>query len=152
MARSGKHAGFTLTEVMTVVVIIGLLAAVAFPSYQNHVRKAKRAEGKAALLKAAQYQERNLTANNTYLDSANLAVAFGLANGAVIYSAENPGDASGAYRITVDAPTAGCPIASCFSLTAAPNGGHTDPDCGNLTLNSAGVRGRSGTAAMSICW
>lgn len=143
-----KFAGFTLIELMTVVVVISILVAVAYPSYQDYVRKGKRAEGKAALLKTAQVQERFFTDQNRYATQAELAPAYGVTAGTIIYSAENPNLTSGAYTITVTPPA---PTTS-FTLTATPNGTFTDPDCGNLTLTSTGVRDRTGAAPMNRCW
>ena len=84
----GGLSGFTLIELMIVVVVISILVTVAYPSYQDHVRKGRRAEGKTALLKAAQVQERYYSDNNTYV--VDLAPLFALAPGAAVYSGENP--------------------------------------------------------------
>jgi len=148
--RPRNAAGFTLIEVMITVVVIGILVAVGFPTYQDQVRKGKRAEGKAALLKAAQLQERFFSDNNQYATQAQLAQAFGAAT-ATIYSGENPSLVSGAYTITV--ALAGVNN-TWHMLTATPNpaSGHTDPQCGNLELTSAGVRSRTGAGPMNICW
>lgn len=155
-----RSNGFTLIELMIAVVIIGLLAAVAFPSYQEHTRSARRGEGKAALLKAAQLQERiyitgepGFTNPATYSNNTRLPVLFGLAAGATVYSGENPQLNTGAYTITVDALDAACTTyQQCFVLRATPNGSHTDPKCGVLTLSSAGVRGSGGTETVARCW
>ncbi|WP_439844578.1 type IV pilin protein, partial [Aeromonas veronii] len=63
--------GFTLIELMIVVAVVAILAAIAYPSYNNYMAAAKRAEAKAVLLEAAQYLEREFTANGNY-DAGNL--------------------------------------------------------------------------------
>ena len=136
--RPRRFSGFTLVELMTVVVVIAILVAVAFPSYQDHVRKAKRAEGKTALLKAAQVLERNYSDNNVYV--VDIAPLFALGAGATVYSGDNPADTTSAYTIAVAPATVPCALVNCFLLTATPNAPFTDPDCGNLTLTSTGVR------------
>jgi type IV pilus assembly protein PilE len=147
-----RWPGFTLIELMIVVVVISILVAVAYPSYQDYVRKGKRAEGKGALLKAAQVLERWYSDNNSYgnipappavATSIDLAVLNGLGAGVPIYSGENPvlNDPKfpPAYRITAAVGTCAA-INACFQLTATPNAPFTDPLCGNLTLASNGVR------------
>lgn len=64
--RPLNQGGFTLIELLIVVAIIGILAAVAYPSYNDSVRKGKRAEARAALMNLLQQQERYLTQNNSY--------------------------------------------------------------------------------------
>src|SRR6266511_2814437 len=117
MSMSAKPNGFTLIELIVTVAIVAILARIAYPIYQDQVTRARRAEGKAALLKAAQLQERNYvngdpTVVNSapiYLDNGKLPLLFGLAQNAVVYSGENPALATGWYTITVDAwPNAGC--------------------------------------------
>jgi prepilin-type N-terminal cleavage/methylation domain-containing protein len=85
-SRSG---GFTLIELMIVVVVIGILAAIAYPSYQEHVRKARRADAQTALLELAQFMERHYTANGKYLTSANAAPTLPFS--------EAPKDGTGKY-------------------------------------------------------
>jgi type IV pilus assembly protein PilE len=143
-----REHGFTLIELMTVVVVISLLVMIAYPSYQEHVRKGNRAEGKAALLRAAQAQERFFSDRGAYAAQDDLGAAFGLAAGAPLYSGENPGT-PGKYRITV--VLTGTTV---YTLTATPTSA-TDlvaGGCGNLTLNSTGTRGRSGDKPMNQCW
>jgi type IV pilus assembly protein PilE len=145
--ESRRMRGFTLVEVMIVLAILALIAAVAYPSYTNQVRKGKRAEAKAKLLTAAQRQERSYTDNGTYV--TDLAPLFGLSAGSTVYSGDN-NDSGSAYRITAAAAPGG--INTGYTLTATQNGGHSDPDCGNLTLTSTGVKGKSGPADLSRCW
>ena len=70
--------GVTLMELMIVVVIIGILTAIAYPSYRQYAAKAKRNEAKAALLQISTLQERHYLQNNTYTtDMTNLGLRFG---------------------------------------------------------------------------
>ena len=163
--------GFTLIEVMIALLVVAILAAVAYPSYQEHLTRSKRSEAKAALLKAAQLQERNYLngdPNNvdpnrppTYVDTAGLARLFGLGAAATIYSGETPGANTGWYTITVDAPAAatGCTtnLTECFVLRATPNNAaprnFSDAGCNELTLDSAGRRSKTGgTLTVNECW
>ena len=124
--RQRRSRGFTLLELMIAVVVVAILASIAYPSYRDFVVRSRRAEGKAALLDAAQSLERYFTTHNAY--PATLAAA-----GARTFSGENAGRAA-------------------YTIAATPANGHTDPDCGNLTLDQLGVRGRSGAAALGVCW
>ena len=146
MTRSSK--GFTLIELMIVVVIIGILSAVAYPSYSNHVRKTKRAEAKTRLLQVAQLEERFFTENNTY--TVNIAGLLGTAGN--VYSSDTNAASSG-YQITIAAGVPG--IASSFTLTAARQGSQVDDTrCGDLVLQHTGakqlVNAVGGTVAE--CW
>ena len=73
MVAKNKSMGFTLIELMITVAIIGVLGAIAYPSYQDSVRKSRRAEGRSAMMEVLQQQERYMTQNNTYLAFADTA-------------------------------------------------------------------------------
>ncbi len=134
--------GFTLIELMIVVVVVAVLSSLAYPSYQEFVVKAKRTEGKAALLDAAQALERHFTNYNTYPSSLSTA-------GVRTYSGDSA--AKAAYTIAIAAGASGS-LASSFTLTATPANGHVDAKCGNLSLNQLGVKGESGTLTAAECW
>ena len=121
-----KHSGFTLIEVMIVVVIISILAMIAVPSYNDSVSKARRADGQAALMDIMARQERFYTENGTY--TANLG-----AGGLNLSSTTSQ---EGYY--TISAAACGNGIASCVVLTATP--GSEQADDGWMTLNSLGVK------------
>ena len=138
--RRGKQGmrGVTLIELLVVVTIIGILVAIAYPGYQSQMQKTRRADGKTALLTAAQGLERCFTRFNVYNDAACLT-ATNLAAG--IPSPD------GWYVVTDTAPAA-----TSFALIATAQAAQVDDaQCVNLTLNNRGVRGASGTVPAS-CW
>ncbi len=144
---SAKSRGFTLIELMIVVAIIAFLATIAYPSYNSHVRKGKRAEAKVRLLQIAQLEERNFTEKNTY--TTNIAGLLGVTG--TVYSSSN-NDAGSGYQITV-APAATKTIADTFVLEAVPQGGQTgDTECGTLRLLHTGKKEITGTGAVGRCW
>lgn len=131
-----RSRGFTLIEMMIVVVILAILAAIALPSYQKYVLRSHRAEGQALLSEAAARQERYFAQNNTY---ASTSTALNLASylAGVQY-----------YSLAISNVTA-----STYTLTATATGSQArDSECLTLTLDQAGTRGASGTGTASTCW
>lgn len=128
MTIKNHNSGFTLIELMIVVMVIGILATIAIPAYNDSVRKGKRADGKAALTSLANTLERCYTQYGSY-NSGSCSIT----------SPQN--SESGYYSITI---TRG---ATTFSLSAAgQNGQENDTGCTPLTLNQTNVKGPSG------CW
>jgi type IV pilus assembly protein PilE len=131
-----KNRGVTLIELIIVIVIVGILAAIAIPGYRAYIIRANRSDAKAALLATAGALERCFTRFNSYAAADGCAVAFP-AN-----STENH------YVVTAPVQTA-----VAFSLSAAPQGGQAgDTGCGNFTLNSTNARNVSGTKPWRECW
>lgn len=126
--------GFTLIEMMIVVVILGILVSIAFPSYQEHVRRGYRAEGQAFLNDVAARQERYSSQNNAYITavSEDNLKKLGI-------TADSP---TKRYTLTLAATNG-------YTLTATPT--FTDPKCGNLTLNASGERNVT-SGDKDYCW
>ena len=142
-----RQTGVTLMEIMVVVVIISILAAVIYPSYQDYVVRANRAIGKSALLEAAARQEQYF-ANNAGYGSSMTRLGYP-ANPDPIDRKGGHTATNSIYLISV-ANVTSAPIRD-YTLTATrQNYQARDTKCGNLTLNNLGVKGRTG--ADSRCW
>src|SRR5688572_18201148 len=116
--KSLRSRGFTLIEVMIAVAIVALLTAVALPSYQEQMRKSRRAEAKSALMKTIQLQERNYTASGTY--RTDLGPLYGIA-GATVRSGEDPSDVNSWYVISADTTDCGtADLQVCVRVVATP--------------------------------
>lgn len=151
MKRSRLSArGFTLIELVVVVAIIGILAAIAYPSYQDSVRKSRRADAKAAVLELAQWMERNYTATNRYNrtvgDTADQTAAQMTAK---LPFNQSPRDSTKAYDLDVSAVAL-----NSFTLRAVPAGDQTNDPCKTLTVTNTGAKGVSVDATLSAaeCW
>lgn len=146
-ARRRKMAGVTLIELMVVVVIIGILSAIAYPSYSSFVIRSKRVAAKSMLLRVADMQEQFIANNKRY--AANLTELGLAANSLAIddnAEATDAGSGDHVYTVTL------ADISNItFTAQAEPAGSQVnDTDCGTLTLNQAGVRGQSGSG--ENCW
>jgi type IV pilus assembly protein PilE len=139
--RGGR--GFTLIEVMIVVVMIAILGAVALPSYQLSVRKGRRADARTALVTTAQLMERYSTENGaTGYSTATLSTVAGPT------VVTKPASDSGYYVLSLSNLAA-----TTFTLRAAPQGAQSSDGCGTFTLDERGVRGvTGGTLATTDCW
>jgi len=116
--------GFTLIELMIVVVIVGILASIAYPAYQRYVRESRRADAQAYMMELALREERHRATNIAYADHGTL----GVTNTAF-------------YTFTIAA------AANTYTITATAQGTQTaDTGCLAITLTQAGAKGPAG------CW
>ena len=136
-----QHQGFTLIELMIVVAIVGILAAIAYPSYAEYIRRGHRADARAGLLQAQQYLERAATATGVYPTTLPAALTWAA-------------DTTKRYTIGFQAGNTN----AAFTLVATRKAGPQATDrCGNFTLTNTGVRDvaagtlASGTTAAD-CW
>jgi len=132
-----KHSsGFTLMELLIVVVIVGLLAAVAFPNYRAYGIRARRAEAAGDMLELSSFLERQFTATGRYDDAGNPG---NLENPLPFNQSPREGDAT-AYNFSFVAGAGGL-NATAFILRAVPTGGQTqDTECGELQINQNGIK------------
>ena len=147
--RNRNRHGFTLIELMIAVAIVGILAAIAYPSYQNSVTKSRRAEGKSLLLDAAAREERFFAQYNQY--TTTIVAPSGCAGSVCGLNYSSSNSTNGYYTLTT--PAATNPSTAVFGLTATPQGAQAtgDPSCATFTLNNLGVKGATGTNT-SVCW
>lgn len=125
------NRGFTLIEVMIVVVIIGILASIALPSYQQYIIRGNRAAAQAQMMDIANLEQQYILANRVYTATgADLGYAL-------------PSDVAARYSYAITVDNVGPPPS--FTITFTPTG--TQASDGPLVLTSAGVRTRAGDPA-----
>ena len=131
--------GFTLIELMVTVAIVGILAAVAYPSYTQYVIRANRSAAESFIMGVASKQEQYI------LDARQYATTLATLGMAV------PADVSKHYTVADPTVSATPPT---YTITATPIGSQLagDTKCGALTLNQAGAKGISGTGTVAECW
>ena len=133
-----KNCGFSLIELMIVVAILAIIATIAYPSYQEHIRKSRRADGRALLTEAAQFMERRYT--------ENLTTGYVGATLPTTLTKAPKGGGNTHYNISLQ----GTPTRNAYTLQAVPAGIQSDDKCGTLTLTNTGVKGSAKT--VNECW
>ena len=122
--------GFTLIELMIVVIIVGFLARMAYPTYTQSVNKTRRLDGKNALMLCATAIEHYFTENQSYL-GASTPTVLGL----------SATSAEGHYILSISSLTE-----TTYTLTATPTGPQSGDSCGALTLDNTFIR------TPQACW
>ncbi|NML60042.1 type IV pilin protein [Massilia sp. RP-1-19] len=134
MNKQMRSRGFTLVELMVVLVVVGILSAIAIPSYTQYILRSHRTSAQAVLAETAQFMERFYTTNNSY-------------EGAALVTAVVPRNAGGA-EVRYNVSFVEDPDADGFMLQAVPANAQADDECGTLTLSGTGAQG----ADASGCW
>lgn len=137
--KMGRQQGFTLIELMITVAIVAILSAVAFPSYQDYMRRTKRAECEGVMVMASAMLERHYAATSSYsgINAKTLPPQCPVGSG-------SPVSYTLAYTYTPDP----------FLITATPTGGQAQDSCGILKLDNTGAKGAKGVinTAVAECW
>lgn len=123
--------GFTLIELMITVAIVAILAAIAYPTYQDHLRKSRRAEAQAFMMAVAARQQQFMVDTRAFaatVDAVGIPV---------------PSNVSTGYTVSMPAPGT-----STFTLTLTPTAIQSAEKCGTLSIDQNGTK----TAATSGCW
>lgn len=127
--------GFTLVEVMITVAIVGILAAVALPSYRDHIRTSRRSEAQAYLMTVAARQQQFLIDSRSYATTlATIGIAI-------------PTNVTAAYNVTL-VTAVGPPPTFTIAATPMPGTDQVQEKCGGLTINQTGAK----TASLTSCW
>lgn len=130
-----RSKGFTLIELMIVVAVIGILAAIAYPSYKEQIDKGRRASAKAVLLDAQAYMERTYSESYSYLsDTSGVLINSPTYFQSNFTVAPKPGDGNAAYTITLVSAT------QQYTITAVPisTGVMASDKCGTYRVNRTG--------------
>ena len=142
-SHSSPARGFTLVELMIVIVIVAILLAVALPSYQNSVQKGRRADAKSALLDVANRQEGYMLDRGTYsLELTDLGFN------------QNPYTSEEGHYSVAATVCSGGSIARCYVLTATPRSDSPQVDdtrCTSFILHSNGSKTAEGSDQLN-CW
>lgn len=144
MRTAEREVGFTLVELVIVVLVIGILGSIAYPAYTDSVMRAKRAAARACLSNFATFMERYYTTNMRYdQDADGTTVELPDLDCA---SAQNTGE-NYTYSLAAVAVNS-------FSLQAAPKGQQASRDttCATLGLSNTGAKTASGSGGEAHCW
>lgn len=136
-----RQAGVTLVELMVTVTIVGILAAIAYPTYGNYIVKSNRSAAETFLFSVANKEEQYLLDARQYTDTL-----------ATLGMATLPSTVSSNYTVAVTVDNAAAPPS--YTVKATPIGTQASRDtvCAILTLKQDGTKGQSGTGSSTECW
>ncbi len=150
--RTVGSAGFTLTELLIVMVVVAILMAIAVPMYQQQVQQSRRTEATNAVLELASREEKYFSINNNYTTDPT-QLGYSTTEGATF-----PQSTGTYYQITVDVPAPAAGVAPSYTITATPATGSpqlNDTTCQSFSVIQTGVQSAAnstGGDTTTTCW
>lgn len=143
LMKNRYEDGFTLIELVIALTIIGILAGIALPAYQESVVKSRRSDAKAVMVELANRLERFYVDNGQYTDNMTTLGGTTTTQG-------------GWYTVSITGTTVNSRMTG-YTITATPTGAQASNDtkCAKLTLTNTGVKGildGDGTGSVATCW
>lgn len=134
-----RQRGFTLVELMIVVAVVGILAMIAIPSYNQYTIRAKRSAAESFIMSVANRQEQYI------LDAREYATTL------TLLGVSAPADVAANYNVTITNVSATPPT---YTINATPIGGQlaNDTQCGTVSIDQAGTKGITGSGTVAECW
>ena len=137
--------GFSLIELLVVLVIVGIVSAIALPNYRQHIQRGHRAEAAGALLEAQHFMERYYSAHGRYDGTVQEP---GKPPELPLRLQGIPAGADLRYQLSLESTTV-----NAYELRAEPVGSMADDKCGTLTLNQTGLKGLADSdLSVADCW
>ncbi|MFZ6849861.1 type IV pilin protein [Undibacterium sp. RuRC25W] len=148
-----RYTGFNLIELMITIAIIAILSTIAYASYSSSITRAKRVEGKSALFKAMQQEERFFTQHNRYIVFGKIT-SDPNASSFQWYSGDSA--TKSGYELSA-APCKDSAIQHCVEIMATPGTQNVDShfqdsECEKFSLTSTGIKSFSGNGNKEQCW
>jgi type IV pilus assembly protein PilE len=137
MRRAIVPRGFTLVELAVALLVVGILASIAYPSYLQYTRRANRGDATRSIMFTAQQLERCYSQTYSYLGCANVTYGAG----------PSPNNYYTITTVAVAAPNG-------YTISAVPNGKpqNGDGQCTSFSLASSGVQTSAGSGTVQQCW